>query len=78
MAKMILDAFQGHDEQDRKFGYVCGDDGGFFFTWMGTLEETLATIEEDEQDGAGGLSDECVREFLSKRLAHSFRETCDA
>lgn len=69
---MSLDSYQGRDEQDRKFGYVCGDDGGFFFTWMPTLEATLASIEEDEQDGDGGLSEADVREFLRKKISSKF------
>ena len=69
-----LDMNQGRDEQDRSFGYVCGDDGGFFFTWMPTLEATLASVEEDEQDGDGGLTKAGVVEFLRGKLAGKFAD----
>lgn len=63
-----VDLCQGQDAQDRNFGYVAGDDGGFFFTWMDTLEETLDSIDEDDQDGDGGLNESEVREFLAEYL----------
>jgi hypothetical protein len=69
---MTIDMYQGRDEQDRKFGYVCGDEGGFFFTWMPTLEETLASVEEDEMDGDGGLDEADVVEFLRGKIAKKF------
>lgn len=59
---------QGQDEAGRDFGYVAGDDGGFFFTWMPTLEATLDSIDEDEQDGDGGLAASDIREFLAAYL----------
>lgn len=45
----ITDEDQGATINDRTFGY-CGiiDQGGQFFTWMDTLDETLASIEDDE------------------------------
>ena len=63
-----VDLCQGTDDHDRDFGYVAGDDGGFFFTWLPTLSETLASIDEDEQDGDGGLDADDVREFLAGLL----------
>lgn len=69
---MILDRCQGETSQGRDFGYVHGDGGGFFFTWMPTLEETLATIDEDGQDGDGGLTEGDVREFLRSEIADRF------
>jgi hypothetical protein len=59
---------QGQTESDRDFGYVFGEDGGFFFTWMPTLNETLDSIEADEQDGDGELDAAEVREFLAAYL----------
>jgi hypothetical protein len=66
--KSHVDLYQGEDQQDRVFGYVSGDDGGFFFTWMPTLTETLDSIEEDEIDGDGGLGKSDVRDFLESYL----------
>lgn len=63
-----VDLIQGETEQGQEFGYVSGDDGGFFFTWHGTLEETLDSIEEDEVSGDGGLGAEEVREYLESYL----------
>lgn len=68
ITKNQVDLCQGQDDQDRDFGYVAGDDGGFFFTWMPTLEETLKSIDEDEQDGDGDLDESEVREFLATYL----------
>lgn len=59
---------QGQTEGDRDFGYVFGQDGGMFFTWMPTLEETLESVEEDEQDGDGELDADEVRDFLANYL----------
>ncbi len=63
-----IDVVQGKDAQDRDFGYVHGDDGGFFFTWMPTLEETVSSVDEDEVDGDGGLTGAEVRDFLRTHL----------
>lgn len=68
ITKHQVDLCQGQDAQNRDFGYVSGDDGGFFFTWMPTLEETLNSIDEDEQDGDGDLDEYEVREFLAGYL----------
>lgn len=59
---------QGEDHKDRTFGYVSGTDGGFFFTWMDTLEETLDSLESDGECGDGGLRKRDVREFLAEYL----------
>jgi hypothetical protein len=68
ISKSQVDLCQGQDEQDRDFGYVAGDEGGFFFTWMPTLEATLDSIDEDEQDGDGDLDESEVRDFLESYL----------
>jgi hypothetical protein len=84
ITKSQCDLNQGDDEQGRTFGYVCGDDGGFFFTWLGSLAETLDSIDEDEQDGDGGLDADEVREFLAaylpttRRGRHMWSEAVDA
>ena len=70
--KVKLDLYQGTGKNGRKFGYVCGDEGGYFFTWMPTLEETVASCEIDEQDGDGGLEERGVVAFLREKLAKHF------
>lgn len=66
---MTLDRNQGIDEQGRNFGYVCGDEGGYFFTHMDSLEATIASLDEDKMDGDGGLDIAEVEEFLREKLA---------
>ena len=66
--KSQVDLSQGTTEQDRTFGYVRGEDGGMFFTWMDTLEKTIRSIEADEVDGDGGLDEAEVAEFLRDYL----------
>ena len=68
ITKRQVHLHQGDDANDRAFGYVAGDDGGFFFTWMDTLDATLDSIEVDEVDGDGGLEESDVREFLASYL----------
>ena len=68
ITKSQVDLYQGVDAKGRKFGYVSGDDGGFFFTWHPTIEATIASVEEDEQDGDGGLKEKSVKTFLKKYL----------
>jgi hypothetical protein len=68
ITKRQVDLCQGQDFHDRDFGYVAGDEGGYFFTWMPTLSQTLDSIEEDEQDGAGDLDERNVRDFLESYL----------
>lgn len=70
--QMILDHHQGDTEHGRKFGYVSGDGGGYFFTWMDSLEETLESVEVDEVDGDGGLTADQVRAFLADKIAKYF------
>jgi len=46
-----FDASQGKDKDDRTYGYGGIEDrGGYFFTWLPTLQETLDSIEADEID----------------------------
>ena len=68
ITKNQVDLCQGQDDKNRDFGYVAGDEGGFFFTWMPTLAATLDSIDEDEQDGDGELDESDVRTFLSEYL----------
>lgn len=72
ITKSQVDLWQGETEihgpsvkcGGRAFGYAHGDDGGYFFTWMDTLDATLASVEEDEVDGNGGLDQNAVAKFL--------------
>lgn len=73
---LTIDRYQGRDDQDRKFGYVHTgdeDDGGYFFTWMPTLEETLGSLDADQQDEPTfeiGLA----REYLESKISDKFTE----
>jgi len=69
---MFLERYQGTTDDNKRFGYVAGDDGGYFFTWHDSLAQTLASIEEDEQDGDGGLDVDEVREFLEEKISAAF------
>lgn len=70
---MTLDQVQGQDDKGRDFGYVCGDEGGFFFTWLATLDATVASVEEDAVDGDGGLDVDEVQEYLRRKLPRTQR-----
>jgi hypothetical protein len=67
-----VDLWQGDTEvhgphvkcEGRSFGFVHGDDGGYFFTWLPTLGETLASVEEDSESSDGGLDRAEVVDFL--------------
>lgn len=65
---MKIDMYQGQTESGEDFGYVCGDDGGYFFTWRSTLDRTIDSVEEDSVDGDGGLDISDVIEHLRKKL----------
>lgn len=63
-----VDLDQGVRINNLRFGYVHGRDGGFYFTWHPTLDETIASIEADEIDGDGELDEDDVAEFLREYL----------
>jgi hypothetical protein len=63
-----VDLVQGEGEDGAPFGYVAGDDGGYFFTWRATLDATLASVDEDDVDGDGGLKKGEVVAFLRDYL----------
>lgn len=67
-ANMHVDLNQGIGKDGATFGYVAGDEGGYFFTWRETLEATLATVEVDEVDGDGGLDEAEVVAHLRSKL----------
>lgn len=65
---MEIDKKQGITEEGGDFGYIAGDGGGWFFTWYDDPGETLNSIEIDETDGNGGISEDEAREALEKIL----------
>lgn len=69
---MRIDLNQGIDEHGRKFGYVHGDNGGYFFTWMPTLKKTLESVDVDSVDGDGGLNPRDVLKFLVAKIGKTF------
>lgn len=70
---MELEKYQGQDDDGTKFGFVHADgDGGYFFNWCDTLDETLDSIDVDEIDGDGGLDKDDVIEFLRDKLSGDF------
>ena len=75
--RIHIDKFQG-DDDDHKFGYVYQDDadGGYYFTWHDTLEETLASLQPDET----GMPDQKqfsiseARNFVESQIRNDFDE----
>jgi hypothetical protein len=73
VTKSCVDLDQGWTEHPAKFGgakfgYVAGDGGGYFFTWLPTLDQTIDSLEVDEQDGDGELNRDEVADFLREYL----------
>lgn len=68
ITKNQVDLDQGEGKDGRIFGYVAGEGGGFFFTWMDTLDAALASVEVDEVDGDGDLDETEVVDFLREYL----------
>lgn len=64
---VTIDEFQGYTEDGIKFGYLAGDDGGWFFKWYDTDEEILDSLEVDEA-GDGGVSYDEAYDALSEML----------
>jgi hypothetical protein len=69
--KIHVNLEQMVDDLGRDVGYVYGENGGYFFTWLPSLEETVGSIESDEVDGDGGLKEKDVAEFLRWYLLKS-------
>ena len=75
-ATLMIDTNQGLDEQGRKFGYVHTgdeDDGGYFFTWLSTLDATLDSLEADEIDEPS-FDEADAREAIAAKIAGRFQE----
>lgn len=48
---ILIDKNQNDDGNGNQFGYVYeADGGGYFFTWMDSLDATLRSIEIDRVD----------------------------
>jgi hypothetical protein len=73
ITKGQVELYQGRDAQNCAFGYVHGDDGGFFFTWRPTLDATLDSVEVDSVDGDGGLDKSDVIAILNDYLPNTPR-----
>jgi hypothetical protein len=73
LAAHDVDLVQGQSGDGASFGYVHGEDGGFFFTWRPTLDATLDSVEVDEVDSDGGLDRSDVVAFLGHYLPNTPR-----
>ena len=74
-AKMMVTIKQGRDENGRDFGYAhssYGKEGGFYFTWLDTLDATIDSVEEDKVAGGGGHDLMAVKHDLRNFLAGYF------
>jgi hypothetical protein len=68
---LVIDTNQGRDKKHRSFGYVHTGEprfGGYFFTWMTTLEETLESLDPDVIDEPR-FAKTLAREFLENKIA---------
>ena len=73
-ADLKIDIDQGEDDNGRTFGYVRTDredDGGYFFTWLPTIEETLGSLDAGELPPPT-FPVELAAEFLRVAIASHF------
>lgn len=68
-----IDWDQGEDELGRKFGYVAGDGGGWFFTHFDSVAEMIESLEIDEIDGDGGVTCQTAETMLVSYIAEKKR-----
>lgn len=74
-----LDAFQGVDREGNPFGYIevidgLGDEsGGWFFTWLPTDEQTIASIEPAAEHLPKLSEKDDAEKFLTEKLAAGLR-----
>lgn len=71
-ASISIERCQGKTECGDKFGYVHGDEDGYFFTWRDTLEETVASLEYDNAFETPKVSRETAAKFLGEAIKHDF------
>lgn len=72
--ELLLDGDQLTTDDDRIVGFVYTsdeEDGGYFFTWMDTLDETLDSLRPDTL-GAPTFPESDAREFLKSQVASHF------
>jgi len=73
-ADLVIDIDQGEDDNGRTFGYVRTDredDGGYFFRWFPTLDETVDSLDADDVDPPT-FPVELAAEFLRGTTASHF------
>jgi hypothetical protein len=77
MNGVVIETKQGINQNDEKFGYIHCGDGGYFFDWKPTLEETLESITQDNDTTAEeptiGYTD--AKEALRGAIADEFVST---
>jgi len=79
-ATVSVDADQGIDREGRRCGYVYGvgeSDGGYWFTWLETTEETVASLDEDAVDSPTfpvEIAADALRKVISTMLPPSPQE----
>jgi len=69
---ITVDKFQGYTSDGGRFGYVAGDEGGWFFEYRETLDETLETLVVDTIDGDGGVDYTSAKAALRAAIAQEF------
>lgn len=75
----IADAYQGKDRNENPFGYVgITDKGGYFFTWLDTLEATLDSLENDEVDSPRFDFRDAAEDALKEAIGDNFERLHDA
>ena len=80
MANVRVDAYQVIDPEGRRGGYVYGVGdwaGGFWFTWLPTTEETVASLRADAVDSPTfslEIAADALRKVISTMLPPSPQE----
>lgn len=69
----IIDLYQGQGANGLPFGYVgMTEQGGYFFDWLNTLDETLDSMEADEIDPPHFDFRNSAIDALRKRIGNEF------
>ncbi len=69
--RLRVDREQLENDYGQAIGYVYDEEGGFFFTREDTLEETLASLEPDEEDPPS-FSRDAAENALRKEIEDEF------
>jgi hypothetical protein len=67
--EITIDMNQGLTRNDEQFGYVHCGDGGYFFVWRSSLEETLESLDQDPEADEPEIGYTDVKEFLRAAIA---------